>query len=179
MHAYSISIPIPERVMKFNDLLLNHFVTSMTGLPLHALRYQALDKNDTLADYVSVAPGDSARRATFFQDAEVHTVKDNVVEVRCVDDVFCHYKVWGPVKLFEPQGERDINLNDIRMEVTEPNRLWAKVGKFDVLLNHTDDGIVVDVWPWIPSDHPVMPDEPLGTCYAFDCDADDALNIEP
>lgn len=69
-------------------------------------------------------------------------------------------------------GPRDINIEDIRLEVTEPNRLWLKVGKFDVLLNHTDEGIVVDVWPFVGEDIGSMPAEPLASCYAFDSDAD-------
>ena len=71
--------------------------------------------------------------------------------------------------------DRSINLADIRLEVTEPNRLWVKVGKFDVLLNHTDEGIVVDVWPWVEPNAAILPDEPVATCYAFDSDAEAAL----
>lgn len=73
---------------------------------------------------------------------------------------------------------RAINLTDARIESTEPNRIWVKVGKFDVLLNHTDEGIVVDVWPWVEANAPILPDNPLATCYAFDTDADEALEHE-
>lgn len=79
-------------------------------------------------------------------------------------------------KVHLSDGPRDINLYDARIDTTEPNRLWLKVGKFDVLLNHTDEGIVVDVWPWVEVDAPIYPDEPLATCYAFDTDADDTIS---
>lgn len=71
-------------------------------------------------------------------------------------------------------NDRTIKLEDARLDV-EDNRMWVRIGKFDVLLNHTDEGIVVDVWPWVEKDALILPDEPVATCYAFDSDADAAL----
>lgn len=71
--------------------------------------------------------------------------------------------------------DRAIDLKNADIFQTEPNRLWVKVGKFDILINHTDEGVVVDVWPWVEQDADIHPDKPLASCYAFDSDADEAL----
>lgn len=101
-------------------------------------------------------------------DPSSFTVKD-------IDGDDIQFNAYTPAKLFEPVGERDINLNNLRMEVTEPNRLWVKVGKFDVSLNHADEGIAVDIWPWVEPDAAIHPDEPLASTYALDTEADEAL----
>lgn len=71
-------------------------------------------------------------------------------------------------------NDRAIKMENIHVDSGEPNRLKVRVGKFDIRINHTDEGVVVDVWPY-----PItMLAEPLATCYAFDSDADDALSGE-
>jgi hypothetical protein len=73
--------------------------------------------------------------------------------------------------------DRSIKLENARLDI-EDNRMWVRIGKFDVLLNHTDEGIVVDVWPWVEADSIIHPDAPVASCYAFDSDADDALEVD-
>lgn len=73
---------------------------------------------------------------------------------------------------------RDIDLKNARLDNEEPNRLYVKVGKFDITINHTDEGVVVDIWPWVEPNSDILPDEPLATCHAFDSDADAAANPE-
>lgn len=72
-------------------------------------------------------------------------------------------------------SDRSIKLTNVRLDGDEPNRLWVKVGKFDVFLNHTEEGIVVDIWPRVEPCSSIEPDEPLTSCYAYDSDADAAL----
>lgn len=76
-------------------------------------------------------------------------------------------------------SDRSINLSDIRLELTEPNRLWVKVGKFDVLLNHTHEGLIVDVLPWVEADGPGYAGEVLATLCVEDSDADAAIGVDP
>ena len=70
---------------------------------------------------------------------------------------------------------RDINLSDIRLELTEPNRLYVKVGKFDILINHTHEGVIIDVFPWVDEDSEGYSGDALATLAVADEDADDAL----
>lgn len=136
------------------------------------------DENGNTDDRITLSWADDDGAYLYFPlDAEIsiHASDASGFSVVDVEGVEIYFNAYTPAKLSEPQGPRDINLDDIRLEVTEPNRLWVKVGKFDVLLNHTDEGIAVDVWPWVPKDCSFPPDEPLATCYAFDSDADDAV----
>lgn len=59
----------------------------------------------------------------------------------------------------------------------DPNRLNVQVGKFDVLLNHTDEGIIVDVWPNDPAG--LYNGDSLGTVAVQNDDADEAMEPDP
>lgn len=56
-------------------------------------------------------------------------------------------------------------------------RLNVQVGKFDVLLNHTHEGIIVDVWPRDP--HGIYNGDSLATCAVQNDDADEAMEPDP
>lgn len=62
---------------------------------------------------------------------------------------------------------RPIELLDLNAEQPEPHTLEMLIGKFDVRIHHTDEGIVVDLW-----DRECNADAPLASTYAFDSDAD-------
>ena len=114
-------------------------------------------------------------QAEFDFDAPMTFLSNGNITVTDRDGTEHTFSAYVQQRVILSDTPRAINIADSRIEITEPNRLWVKVGKFDVLLNHTDEGIAVDVWPWVPEDAAFPPDEPLATCYAFDTDADDAV----
>ena len=69
---------------------------------------------------------------------------------------------------------RPFKLEDTKIEQPDDDRLWIRIGKFDVRLVHTDEGIVVDIYPFGDD----YAGEPIATTYAFDVDADEALSDE-
>ncbi len=53
--------------------------------------------------------------------------------------------------------------------------MWVQIGHFDVRLGRTDEGLVVDIYPAGSGDF-----EPLGSTYAFDNEAEGAIeSMEP
>lgn len=65
---------------------------------------------------------------------------------------------------------RKIDMNEFlaSIEQTDEDRVYMRVGMFDVRLVHTDEGIVVDVYPFAEF---VRTGEPIATTYAYDADA--------
>jgi hypothetical protein len=57
-----------------------------------------------------------------------------------------------------------------RSEQTDMDRMYLKVGPFDVKLAKTDEGLVVDVYPWKEEGSDIV----LASTYAFDSDAEAA-----
>lgn len=55
--------------------------------------------------------------------------------------------------------------NDIAEISTDCRRTWVTVGPYSVLLNRTDEGLVVDVYPLSQED-----EEPLATTWVHDND---------
>jgi hypothetical protein len=68
---------------------------------------------------------------------------------------------------------RPIDLTVSKLEQTDDDRVYMKVGKFDIRIVHTDEGVVVDIFPW-DSDGSYTGDC-LATTFAFDSDADEAI----
>lgn len=119
--------------------------------------------------------GDESQ-AEFRSDVEVIINEDGTFSVEDIDGNLDYtFGIKKTVKVNLSDNQRAIDLDNVRIEITEPNRMWVKVGKFDVLLNHTEEGIVVDVWPWVEANDMLTIGEPLASCYAFDVDADDAI----
>lgn len=58
---------------------------------------------------------------------------------------------------------RPIDLAQLHAEMPASNTLQLHVGKFDVRIHHTDEGVAVEVW-----DRECQAEEPLATTYAFD-----------
>lgn len=114
---------------------------------------------------------DGSQEVTFDQHGEEFTVK------ALYGDTIYGFRAYTIVKFNPTDHPRAIKLEDAHVEQAEPNRLEVKVGKFDIRINHTDEGVVVDIWPWQDGDN-IVRVEPLATCYAFDSDADDALSGE-
>lgn len=67
---------------------------------------------------------------------------------------------------------RPIDIEKVRntLEQTDEDRIYLGVGKFDIRIVHTDEGIVVDIFPY---DEGVALGDPIATTYAFDSDADE------
>lgn len=67
---------------------------------------------------------------------------------------------------------RRINLENIKgsMEQTDEDRIYLGVGKFDIRIVHTDEGIVVDIFPY---EEGVTQGDPIATTYAFDSEVDE------
>lgn len=76
---------------------------------------------------------------------------------------------------------RKLDIEQVRstLEQTDEDRVYFRVGKFDIKVVHTDEGIVLDVFPWVEKDGASYTGECLASTYAFDSDADEVLGIDP
>lgn len=157
-------------------VVLQNYIVLHTRSTMQAL-YHFEDGEEQF--YVNFADENDGQLVGLFFDIGAEVVISDTdpssFTVKDIDGDEIQFNAYTPANLTTPNVPRAINTADVRMEVTEPNRLWVKVGKFDVLLNHTDEGIAVDIWPWVEPDAAIHPDEPLASCYAFDTEADEAL----
>lgn len=64
-----------------------------------------------------------------------------------------------------PTMTRGIDLEALAIEQIAPDRLIMTVGKFDLRIRHTEEGISVDIW-----DAAGREANELACCYAFDSD---------
>lgn len=76
---------------------------------------------------------------------------------------------------------RKLDIEQVRstLEQTDEDRVYFRAGKFDIRVVHTDEGVVVDVYPWAEADGPGYTGDSLASTYAFDNEADEALNGDP
>lgn len=58
------------------------------------------------------------------------------------------------------------------LEKTDDDRVYLKFGPFDVRLVHTDEGMVVDIFPWREKDSTDPVGDAIATTYAFESDCD-------
>lgn len=74
---------------------------------------------------------------------------------------------------------RKLDLEQLKatLEQTDDDRVYFRVGKFDVRIKHEDEGIVIDVFPW--DEEGFYTGDSLGSTYVFDAEADEAMEPDP
>lgn len=159
--------------MNFQEIAEKYELVDTTNAALKLTSYTDPGDNSLLVHW-----DEEESQAEFDLNCPVQFNDDGSVTVISREGVQHSFYAYATRKVHLSNDPRAISVSDCReaVEMTDVNRMWVKVGKFDVLLNHTDEGIVVDVWPWVEKDSAFIPDEPLATCYAFDADADDAVS---
>lgn len=122
-------------------VVLQNYVVLHTKSGERAL-HTAEDENDQIS--IVFESSDGFDGLYFPLNAEVTIDPEDPCQftVTDIDDTAVEFNAYTPANL--SGGFTTSNNPD------DPNRLNVQVGKFDVLLNHTHEGIIVDVWPHTP-----------------------------
>jgi hypothetical protein len=160
--------------MNFREIAEKHRLADVKQRDVTLLTF--FDPSDDNA--VLVHWDEEETQATFDENTHVMFNENGTITVRDRSGDLFTFEAYATMRVLLSNEERAINLVDARIDNLEPNRMYVKVGKFDVLLNHTDEGLVVDVYPWVEVDGPGYDGFALATLCAFDSDADDAMGVE-
>lgn len=71
----------------------------------------------------------------------------------------------------------DLDVLKATLEQTDEDRVYFRVDKFDIRVVRTDEGVVVDIYPW--DEVGTYAGGAIASTYCFDTEADEAMGVDP